>query len=191
MNTPANFMFSDSIDEKPAAPVLILGLGNCLLEDEGIGIAAIEYLHQHYDFEDDVELLDGGTTGMGLLDDLRNRRQVIVLDAVNTGRPPGDLVVLNNEEVPAFFRGKVSPHQLALSDVLAVLTLTDEQPRDIRVVGVQPVSLQTRIGLSQTVKRQLLPMVNHVVNLLRSSGCRVQEKIQADSTSTDNPLQII
>jgi hydrogenase maturation protease len=189
MNTPASFMFSDSFDQRPTAPVLVLGLGNCLIEDEGIGIAAIEYLHKHYTIDDDVELLDGGTSGMGLLDDLRNRRQVIVLDAVNAGRAPGDLVVLKNDQVPAFFRSKVSPHQLALSDVLAVLTLTDEQPRDISVIGVQPVSLQTRIGLSQQVKQQLQPMVEQVVRLLRESGYRINRKHEAQAY--DNPLQII
>jgi len=187
----AEFMFGDSLQAYPTAPALVLGLGNCLIEDEGIGVAAIEYLHKHYDMTEDVELLDGGTSGMGLLDDLRNRQTVIVLDAVNTGAEPGDLVVLVNDQVPAFFRSKVSPHQLALSDVLAVLTLTDEQPKNISVIGVEPVSLKTRIGLSAPVKQQLQPMVEQVIRQLRDAGYAVSRKADADAEQAYNPLQIL
>ena len=191
MASGAEFMFGDSLQPYPTAPALVLGLGNCLIEDEGIGVAAIEYLHKHYDMTEDVELLDGGTSGMGLLDDLRNRQTVIVLDAVNTGAEPGDLVVLVDDQVPAFFRSKVSPHQLALSDVLAVLTLTDEQPKNISVIGVEPVSLQTRIGLSAPVKQQLLPMVEQVIRQLLDAGYAVGRKVDADAEQAYNPLQIL
>jgi hydrogenase maturation protease len=191
MSTTADFMFGESLDPYPTAPVLVLGLGNCLIEDEGIGVAAIEYLHKHYDMTDDVELLDGGTSGMGLLDDLRSRNTVIVLDAVNTGAQPGELVVLVNEQVPAFFRSKVSPHQLALSDVLAVLTLTDEQPNNISVIGVEPVSLKTRIGLSDQVRQQLLPMVEQVVKQLHEAGYPVARKLHDEARQAYNPLDIV
>lgn len=184
------FLFGDTLDPYPTAEVLVLGLGNCLIEDEGVGIAAIEYLLHHYDFPDEIELLDGGTSGMSLLDDLRNRSNVIVLDAVRTGHRPGELVILKNEQVPAFFRSKVSPHQLALSDVLAVLTLTDGQPGKISVIGVEPVSLKTRIGLSDAVKKQLQPMAEEVVMQLIEAGYIVTEKTEISQKQSYNPLQI-
>lgn len=190
MPSEKSFLIEESLDPYPTAEVLILGLGNCLIEDEGVGIAAIEYLQTHYDFPDEIELLDGGTSGMGLLDDLRNRENVIVLDAVNTGHQPGDLVVLRDEQVPAFFRSKVSPHQLALADVLAVLTLTNEQPRKISVIGVEPVSLKTRIGLSDPVKQQLTPMVEEVLQQLIEAGYIVTEKTGTSPKTVYNPLQI-
>jgi hydrogenase maturation protease len=116
---------------------------------------------------------------------------VIVLDAVRTGHPPGELVVLKHEQVPAFFRSKVSPHQLALSDVLAVLTLTDEQPRKLSVIGVEPVSLKTRIGLSDPVKQQLKPMVAELILQLNESGYIITEKKYMVSQQEYNPLQIV
>jgi hydrogenase maturation protease len=191
MAAQTDFLFGDTLDAYPTAEVLVLGLGNCLIEDEGVGIAAIEYLQNHYDFPDEIELLDGGTSGMGLLDDLRSREHVIVLDAVRTGHPPGELVVLKHEQVPAFFRSKVSPHQLALSDVLAVLTLTDEQPRKLSVIGVEPVSLKTRIGLSDPVKQQLKPMVAELILQLNESGYIITEKKYMVSQQEYNPLQIV
>lgn len=163
-----NFAAWDASLEQP--PVLILGLGNILIEDEGVGIAAIEYVRQHYQLPADIELLDGGTSGMALLDDLRHRSKLIVVDAVNTGAAPGTLVVLKGDEVPAFFRSKVSPHQLALSDVLAALTLTGDKTADITVIGVVPASLKTRIGLSRLVGAQLKPLADHIIAELESAG---------------------
>ena len=175
-------------DHAKPAPVLVLGLGNVLIEDEGIGIAAIEYLSNYYHFGDDVELLDGGTSGMTLLEDIRNRDTVIVLDAVNTGHPPGELVILKNEEVPAFLRNKVSPHQLALSDVLAILSFTNEQPENIAVIGVEPVSLKTRIGLSPEVRKQLEPIINEVLVMISAAGYSVPEKSNHTRHETNTPF---
>lgn len=159
---------SDS--ELMQAPVLILGLGNILIEDEGVGIAAIEHLQRHYQFPDEVELVDGGTSGMALLDDIRHREKLIVLDAVRTGAPAGTLVVLKDDDVPAFFRSKISPHQTALADVLAALTLTGDKTSDITVIGIVPDSLRTRIGLSDLVTSQFRSLINRVIDELNIDG---------------------
>ena len=79
--------------ETAPCPVLLLGMGNILLEDEGLGIRALEVLQRDYAFPDGVELLDGGTTGMGLLDDISGREHLLVLDAVKAPQPPGSLRV--------------------------------------------------------------------------------------------------
>lgn len=174
----------DAQVKQPAA--LILGLGNILVEDEGVGIACIEYLQQNYQFPDEVELLDGGTSGMALLDDLRHRKKLIVIDAVRTGNPPGTRVILKGDEVPAFFRNKISPHQLALSDVLAVLTLSGDKTEDISVIGVEPVSLKTRIGLSERVTAQIEPLAHHIIDELNHAGFKVKKlahQIHCDSHS--------
>ena len=92
------------------------------------------------------------------------------MDAVRSGQPPGTMVVLKGEQVPAFFRSKVSPHQLALSDVLAVLTLTGEKPVDVTVIGVEPLSLETRVGLTDVVEDCLDTMIGQVVDELRAAG---------------------
>jgi hydrogenase maturation protease len=156
------------------APVLVLGLGNILMEDEGVGVAVVERLQQDYRLPADIELLDGGTSGMALLDDLRRRDTLIVVDAVRTGQPPGTLVELRGEQVPAFFRSRISPHQLALSDVLAVLTLTGEMPLDTIVIGIEPLSLETRLGLSGIVTAQLDALTTRVVAALDSLGYAVE-----------------
>ena len=160
--------------ETARAPVLVLGLGNILLQDEGVGVAVIERLQRRYRVPDEVELLDGGTSGMSLLEDIRNREHVIVVDAVRTGKPAGTEVVLTGEEVPAFLCNKVSPHQLALSDVLANLLLMNESPHQVTVVGMEPLSLETHLGLSKLVASRLQSLTDRVIEQIEAAGYKVE-----------------
>jgi len=153
-------------------PVLVLGMGNLLLEDEGLGIRALESLQQQYEIPGGVELLDGGTTGMGLLDDMSRREHVLVLDACQTGDPPGTLVRLAGDEVPVYFGMRISPHQMGLSDVLATLELSGEQPAEVTVLGLVPQSLEMRLELSRLIKQKLEDLVDAAVQELARMGFR-------------------
>ena len=157
-------------------PVLVLGMGNILLEDEGLGIRALELLEQRYEIPAKVELLDGGTTGMGLLDDISGRQHVLVLDAVQTGEPPGALVKLAGDEVPVYFGMRISPHQMGLSDVLATLELSGEKPAAVTVLGLVPQSLEMCLELSQLISAKLDSLVNAAVKELDSLGYPLQPK---------------
>ena len=162
--------------EPSACPVLVLGMGNILLEDEGLGIRALELLEQRYEIPPEVELLDGGTTGMGLLDDISGRRHLLVLDAVQTGDPPGTLVKLTGDEVPVYFSMRISPHQLGLSDVLATLELSGEKPTDVTVLGLVPDSLEMCLELSELINDRLESLVDAAVKELNSLGYPLQTK---------------
>jgi hydrogenase maturation protease len=145
-------------------------MGNILLEDEGLGIRALELLKRDYAFPPGVELLDGGTTGMGLLDDIGGRDHVLVLDAVQTGEPPGTLVVMRGSEVPVYFGIRVTPHQLGLADVLATLELSGEQPGSVTVLGMVPESLELSLELSGLIRSRLEDLVRMAVSELASLG---------------------
>jgi hydrogenase maturation protease len=174
--------------ETPRAPMLVLGLGNILLQDEGVGVAVVERLQRRYRVPEEVELLDGGTSGMSLLDDIRNREHLIVVDAVRTGRPAGTEVILTGEEVPAFLCNKVSPHQLALSDVLAALTLMDESPGQVTVVGMEPLSLETHLGLSELVASRLQSLTDRVIEQIETAGYQVE---QLEQVSWNNNISLM
>ena len=156
--------------EASRSPVLVLGMGNILLEDEGLGIRALEVLQQRYQIPDGVELLDGGTTGMGLLDEISRREHLLVLDAVQTGDSPGTLVEMRNDEVPVYFGIRVTPHQLGLSDVLATLELTGEQPSGVTVLGLVPESLEMSLELSSRIEAELDALVDAAVAELTALG---------------------
>jgi len=157
-------------DTKDPCPVLLLGMGNILLQDEGLGIRALEALQKEYDFPPQVELLDGGTTGMGLLDDISGREQLLVLDAVQTGEPPGTLVVLRGDAVPVYFGVRVTPHQLGLADVLATLELSGERPAGVTVLGLVPQSLELTLDLSGLIQSKLADLVQAAVIELTRLG---------------------
>ena len=145
-------------------------MGNILLEDEGLGIRALQALQREYALPDGVEVLDGGTTGMGLLDDISGRDQLLVLDAVQTGAPPGTLVVLRDDEVPVYFGLRVTPHQLGLADVLATLELSGERPARVTVLGLVPSSLELTLELSPLISEKLGGLVEAAAEELARLG---------------------
>ncbi|WP_455367007.1 HyaD/HybD family hydrogenase maturation endopeptidase [Kaarinaea lacus] len=162
------------LQDNQVQPVLVLGLGNILMQDEGIGVRAVQELLRNYEFPPEVELLDGGTAGMALFEHIVGRSHIIVIDAVKTGRAPGTVVKLENDEVPAFFRNKVSPHQMALSDILAALKIGGEQLPEIVVIGVEPVMLETGLEMSAQVLGKLDALVAQAVQCVQQLGFTVQ-----------------
>ncbi|ABR74641.1 hydrogenase 2 maturation endopeptidase [Actinobacillus succinogenes] len=153
---------------------LILGIGNILLSDEGVGVRVVQALEKRaeispYVFEQ-FDIVDGGTCGMELLDTLANRDYIIVIDAVLAGKEPGEIVVLKDEQVPVFFSRKISPHQLGLCDVLSALKLTDEYPKNLCLIGIQPDSLAPRIGLTETMEKVMPAIFIRLNRILTEYG---------------------
>lgn len=144
--------------------ILVLGVGNILLTDEAIGVRIVEALEQRYILPDYVEILDGGTAGMELLGDMANRDHLIIADAIVSKKSaPGTMMILRDEEVPALFTNKISPHQLGLADVLSALRFTGEFPKKLTLVGVIPESLEPHIGLTPTVEAMIEPALEQVL----------------------------
>lgn len=152
---------------------LLLGVGNLLLSDEGVGVRAIEALERRFIFPDNVVLQDGGTSGMELLEVMAGRDLIIVVDAVRSDNEPGSLFMLENEEVPAFFSQRLSPHQLGLADVLMALRLTDEFPKHLLLLGIEPASLAPGMTLSPVVEQAMETALDQVIRLLSQSGITV------------------
>lgn len=163
--------------------ILVLGIGNLLLGDEAIGVRIVEALEQRYLLPPHVEVLDGGTSGMDLLDVMANRDHLIVADAVLTGDEPGSVVMLHDDEIPAMFTRKVSPHQIGLADVLMALRLTGEFPVRLTLVGVVPQTLEPGIALSPVVQQALEPALQQIVAALKQEGVKVIPLEVADANA--------
>lgn len=150
--------------------VLVLGIGNILLRDEGVGVHTAHTLLKHYSFPEGVEIMDGGTMGMELLSLIAQFNHVIFIDAVKTSSPPGTIIRVDHEEIPIFFRNKLSPHQIGLADVLAALQLTDEQPEQLVLWGIQPANIELGLELSEKIAFQMTKLVEYVVQELEHWG---------------------
>lgn len=156
--------------------VVVLGIGNILLSDEGVGVRVVEQLEAAFDLPAAVEIIDGGTCGMEMLEQLEDLDALIVVDCVRHGEAPGTPVLLKAEAVPVFFKTKLSPHQVSLSDVLASLEFTDRAPKYTAIVGIQPASLDTGLGLTPTIEARLPELLAMTVAELRGLGLSVAEK---------------
>lgn len=154
--------------------IVVLGVGNILLTDEGVGVRAVEKLGTDYRLPPEVEIIDGGTTGMEMLEDLCGVDHLIIVDAVRSGQPPATMVRIAGDDVPVFFKTKLSPHQIGLSDVLATLVLMDEAPGSITVIGVEPVSLGTSMALSPQVEALLPRVVAQLASEIQIHGVAVE-----------------
>jgi hydrogenase maturation protease len=118
-------------------------------------VRAVEALEQRWKLPENVLAIDGGTSGMEMIEDLSNLDFLIVLDVVKTGAAPGTVVKIAGDEIPVFFRSKLSPHQIALPDVLASLELLDTMPKEIIVLGVELISLELGMEMTPTVAEKV------------------------------------
>ena len=146
---------------------MVLGLGNILLSDEGVGVRVVERLQARYEFPCDVEILDGGTLGLDLLPYVEKADRLLVVDAVEMGADPGTLVRLEGEQIPAIFGPKLSPHQIGFADLLAAARLTDCQPEELVLWGLQPGSMQVGLDLSPAVNAQVELLVEKILSEMR------------------------
>lgn len=134
---------------------LVLGVGNLLLSDDGVGIHTIQRLQAVHQLPEEVQVVDGGTCGLDLLQFLEGVERLIIIDAAEMGKPPGTVVRLEGEQVPAFLSLKTSPHEIGLPELLFTARLTNIYPAEVVVFGVQPASLDTSLSLTPAVEMRV------------------------------------
>ncbi|EGD60638.1 hydrogenase expression/formation protein [Novosphingobium nitrogenifigens DSM 19370] len=160
--------------------VLVLGIGNLLWADEGFGVRAVEHLHRHWAFADNVRLADGGTQGIYLVQDIREADILVVFDAVDYGLPPATMKLVEGEDVPSFMGAKkVSLHQTGFQEVLAMAEMMGEPPAEMLLVGVQPEEIEDFGGsLRDAVKAQMEPAIAAALDWLAARGVHARRREQ-------------
>jgi len=153
----------------PPGTTVVIGLGNPLMGDDGLGLAALERLRAR-GVPPEVELVDGGTWGLTLLPVIEAASRVLLIDAIAAGGAPGALHVLERAQLPRYLATKVSPHQVDLQDVLAVAELRGTLPQETVAIGLQPEVVEMRCSLSDSVRTRLDDLVAAVVSRLAAWG---------------------
>jgi hydrogenase maturation protease len=122
---------------------IILGVGNTLLSDEGVGIHVLDALSKSELPGEDVDLIDGGTLSFTLAVSIEEADQLIVVDAAQLKSPPGTLRLFKGEEMDKFLLGqkKSSVHEVGLTDLMAIARLTERWPEKRALVAIQPEKL--------------------------------------------------
>lgn len=174
-------------DDRPR--VLVLGLGNVLLGDDGVGPLALARLERDYRFPPEVRLVEGGTLGLALLGELTQAEHVILVDAVATDQAPGTLVRLDGEAVRDAVRERLSVHQVGVADLLDAARLIGCYPASVVLLGLVPASIGLRVGRTEAVDTALAELVSAVVLEVRSLGIEVPA--QTDRRCADRPIHAL
>ncbi len=152
-----------------AEHTLVLGLGNPLMGDDGLGLRALARLRQEWAV-DGAELVDGGTWGMNLLPLIEDARRVLLLDAIDVAATPGTLVELEQDQIPRLFARKLSPHEVDLREVLALAELRGTLPAETVALGIQPRAVELSTELTPEVAGRLDALLERVIARLRTVG---------------------
>jgi hydrogenase maturation protease len=150
--------------------ILVLGIGNALMNDDALGVIAIAQLQERYHFPAGVSVVDGGTLGLDLLPLLEGVRKLLIIDAIDMSAAPGELFRLEGEDVPRAFASKLSVHQMGVQDLLAVAELQGHVPEELVVWGIQPGSIEMEMRLTPAVAGAMDPLLDGVVAELANWG---------------------
>ena len=164
----------------PTRPVVVLGIGNVLWADEGFGVRCVEALQQRYEFAPEVQLIDGGTQGLYLIQHVQAAGRLLIFDAIDYGLPPGTLKTVENDDVPRFMGAKkMSLHQTGFQEVLMLALLTEQYPEQVLLIGCQPEELDDYGGsLRPVVVSAMEDALALGVDALRHWGARPTPRLR-------------
>jgi len=147
--------------------VAVLGLGNLVHADDGVGVHAIHHLQTDARVPADVVLLDGGTQGLSLISHISGFSRLLVIDAVDVGEAPGTVVRFEGRALDGL-PGKATVHQLGFADLMIAMKLLEDAPEEVVVIGVQPGSTEWSAELTPPVEGAMLSVLDLVIGQLRS-----------------------
>lgn len=149
----------------------ILGIGNILQQDDGIGITVLKYVEAHFEFPTEVELIDGGTTGTGLDTSINGKKWLIVIDALNTAGNPGEVKLLKEEAFinrPSAIR--LSPHQVGFLDLIQLMRIEGTGPEHVDLIGIIPKTTDFGTRLSPEVADSMDQVLEELLQWLKTKN---------------------
>ena len=156
--------------------ITVLGIGNILLRDEGVGVRVVEELGKAYTFPENIHLVDGGTQGLWLLSTIQESDHLVVVDAVMGGGEPGSLYRLERADLPKGLRIKQSAHDSDLVEALNLCALVDKEPKTVVVIGIEPVDITPYgLELTETIRGKVTAMMAMVISELENLGVKPEK----------------
>ena len=156
--------------------IVVLGVGNILLTDEGLGVHVVEDLKANYNFTPQISVIDGGTMGMELLTYMRGMKKILLVDAVNGGEAPGTIYEFPHRELEQYFTDHISVHEVGMQDILRIRAIQENPLEDAIVIGVEPESLEVGFEPSEPVQHALPEVKDRVLRVLRDWGVQITRK---------------
>ncbi len=156
--------------------IAIVGIGNILLRDEGVGVYVINRLREEYTFTPEIDLIDGGTKGLDLIPFIEDKERLIFVDAVDFKKEPGYVGILEDGEIPSIMHSKLSVHHIGLGEVILALSMMERKVKEIVLIGVQPLSIETGLELSDVIKEKTGLIIDNIIHRLKDWNVKVIKK---------------
>ncbi len=166
-------------------PLLVLGLGNVLCGDDGLGAVAVHLLQRSYRVPEGAVVLDGGTLGLSLLPYLEEAREAILVDAIRDDGPPGTLVRLEGDDVAPALASRLSVHQVGVADLLDGARWRERYPSRLILLGIVPETLELGFARSPAVEAALPELIDRIVTEALCLGYGFTLKAGDEATSRD------
>jgi hydrogenase maturation protease len=163
---------------------VVIGLGNEILSDDGVGVHAVRRLRGGGRFSGHVQLVDGADAVRRLVPALGGVRRAIIVDAIDIGAPPGSLVRLTGRDWPSVFAGRCVTHEVSLRDLLLEKLSAHAGAAEIVLHGIQPAVIAAGAGLSTAVADSLDRLVGAIADELTRWGLGPPSADASDSAAT-------
>lgn len=152
--------------------ILVLGVGNILLRDEGIGVRVVERLEREFRFSGNVRLMDGGVRGMILMDPITQADHVVVIDAVVNDQPPGTIYRLEGDDLRLSVAFKNSVHDMDLLETMCCCELISGRRPSAVIIGIEPKDYQSDplVALSPEIEDKIPRLMELALEEIRAAG---------------------
>ncbi len=145
---------------------IVLGLGNTLNKDEGLGVHLLHALRNRLGEPENFELVDGGVLGLNLLPLVEQCSHLLILDAVNVSKQPGTIVELSGDDIPLYSDVKMSQHQITFQEVLGLASIRGKLPEHMHLLGAQPADISVGADITLEIESIMPELIKRAKRVL-------------------------
>ena len=155
--------------------LVIIGIGNILQNDDGVGVYAAKFLETNYTFSPAISIINGGVEGINLLSVFMEYKEVLILDAIELEDEAGSIYNLPANELTNHKLNIATAHDIGVIECLNMLYLMDKEPPISNILGIVPQSIAFGIGLSETLAQKFHPYIQTLISILKERGIEVEK----------------
>ncbi len=168
-------MLANSVNLKESI-LLILGIGNILQKDDGIGVYASTYLKQNYDFSENVEIINGGVEGINLYSIFEQNEHILILDSIELKDEPASIYLIPSYELSGHGLNSGAAHEIGVLQCIDMLELQGKKTPKATILGIIPQHITFDISLSDTLKNSFENYIKTALNYLEKNGIKATQK---------------
>ena len=166
--------------------MVIVGIGNILQKDDGLGVYAATYLHENYTFSEEVEIINGGVEGIHLYNVLEDNEHIVILDCLQLNDTPASIYAIPAKEISGYGLNNGGAHEIGILQCMDMMELQGKELPESIVIGIIPASVTFEFGLSQELLDAFQGYISVILQYLQKNGIKATKK-----PSTTKLLQII